>query len=331
MILIAGSANLDFVVRATHIPAPGETVLGHSFQTFPGGKGANQAVACVRAGGAATSMLLALGEDAFAAPLVDSLTQAHVTLHTVRIAEQPTGTAFICVSADGENAITVAPGANNCLTAAHLPPLAGVSHLLMQLETPVPTVLAYAQAARAAGVQVVLNAAPAPTQALPAELLALVDILIVNKGELAAIVAAQYSKAAAQHNTEPDPIAPLGLQDQLAQLNVPCVVVTLGGAGCVARVKHAATGDTSSDTNSEASSGAGSHMMVQAAYKIDVVDTTAAGDTFCGVLVAALSQGSPMADALQTASAAAALTCTKMGAQSSIPQQDAVKRFMLLA
>ena len=335
MVLIAGSANLDFVVRAAHIPAPGETVLGHSFQTFPGGKGANQAVACARAGGAATSMLLALGDDAFAAPLIESLTQAHVTLHTVRIAEQPTGTAFICVSAYGENAITVAPGANSCLTAAHLPTLAGVSHLLMQLETPVPTVLAYAQAAKAAGVQVVLNAAPAPAQALPAELLALVDILIVNEGELAAIVAAQNSKAAAQHNTAPDPIAPLGLQDQLAQLDVPCVVVTLGGAGCVARVKHAATGDTSSDTssdtNSEASRGAGSHMMVQAAYKIDVVDTTAAGDTFCGVLVAALSQGSPMADALQTASAAAALACTKMGAQSSIPQQDAVKQFMLLA
>ena len=319
MVLIAGSANLDFVVRAAHIPAPGETVLGHSFATFPGGKGANQAVACARAGGAATQMLLALGDDAFAAPLIDSLTQAQVGLHTVRALGQPTGTAFICVSAEGENAITVAPGANACLTAADLPSLAGVSHLLMQLETPVPTVLAYAQAARAAGVKVVLNAAPA--QALPGELLALVDILVVNEGELAAIVAAQNFQAAARQDAASAPVAAPCLHDQLAQLDVPCVVVTLGGAGCVARVKNAAVGSGSG----------GIETITQAAYKIDVVDTTAAGDTFCGVLVAAFSQGSALADALQTASAAAALTCTKMGAQSSIPTQDAVKQFMLLA
>ena len=319
MVLIAGSANLDFVVRAAHIPAPGETVLGHSFTTFPGGKGANQAVACARAGGAATRMLLALGNDAFAAPLIDSLTQAQVSLHMVHVAGQPTGTAFICVSAEGENAITVAPGANACLTAADLPSLAGVSHLLMQLETPVPAVLAYAQAARAAGVKVVLNAAPA--QALPGELLALVDILVVNEGELAAIVAAQTSQVAAQQDIASAPIAALSLHDQLAQLDVPCVVVTLGGAGCVARVKNAAVDNASGCIET----------ITQPAYKIDVVDTTAAGDTFCGVLVAALSQGSALADALQTASAAAALTCTKMGAQSSIPQQDAVKQFMLLA
>ncbi len=294
MVLIAGSANLDFVVRAAHIPAPGETVLGHSFQTFPGGKGANQAVACARAGGVATSMLLAVGDDAFAVPLIDSLTQAQVQLHTVRVKDAPTGTAFICVSADGENAITVAPGANYSLAAQHLPPLHNTTHLLMQLETPVPTVLAYAQAAKAQGVQVVLNAAPA--QALPAELLALVDILIVNEGELTALTPASRSHS---------------VQDKLAQLHVPCVVVTLGSAGCVARV--------------------GNDLIKQAAYPIDVVDTTAAGDTFCGVLVAALSQGHAMAQALQTASAAAALTCTRMGAQSSIPQHQAVKQFMLTA
>ena len=322
MVLIAGSANLDFVVRAEHIPAPGETVLGHSFATFPGGKGANQAVACARAGGAVTRMLLALGNDAFAAPLIESLTQAQVSLHTVRVAGQPTGTAFICVSAEGENAITVAPGANACLTAADLPSLVGVSHLLMQLETPVPTVLAYAQAARAAGVKVVLNAAPA--QALPGELLALVDILVVNEGELAAIVAAQTSQAAARQDATPAPVAALSLHDQLAQLDVPCVVVTLGGAGCVARVKNA-------DVDNGSANNAKSDTLTQAAYKIDVIDTTAAGDTFCGVLVAALSQGNALADALQIASAAAALTCTKMGAQSSIPTQAAIKQFMLSA
>ena len=179
MILVAGSANLDFVVRAKHIPAPGETVLGFDFKNFSGGKGANQAIACARAGGAVTQMLLALGYDAFAQPLEASLNAAHVYMHIKRVADKPTGTAFICVSDDGENAITVAPGANNALAPEDLPSLDGCSHLLMQLETPLATVTAYAQAAQARGVKVVLNAAPA--QALPTELLALIDILIVTK------------------------------------------------------------------------------------------------------------------------------------------------------
>jgi ribokinase len=296
MILVVGSANLDFVVRAGHIPAPGETVLGRDFQTFPGGKGANQAVACARAGGIPTAMLLALGSDAFAQPLVESLTRAGVQLHTVRSA-QPTGVAFICVSADAENAITVAPGANNELQPAHLaqhlPSFQDITHLLMQLETPIATVQAYAQAAKAAGVQVVLNAAPA--RALPAALLALVDILIVNEGELTALTSPQGS-----------------LQDKLAQLDVPCVVVTLGGQGCLARI--------------------GSALLTQAAYSVEVVDTTAAGDTFCGALVAALSLSSDRAaalpHALQYASAAAALACTVLGAQTSIPSASAVRQLM---
>src|SRR5580765_7614766 len=108
-IFVAGSANLDFVVRAAHVPAPGETVLGREFRTFPGGKGANQAIACARAGGAATTMLLALGDDPFASPIEASLRDAGVTLHVKRAADAPTGTAFICLADDAENAITVAP------------------------------------------------------------------------------------------------------------------------------------------------------------------------------------------------------------------------------
>jgi ribokinase len=193
MVLVAGSANLDFVVRAPHIPAPGETVLGGAFQTFAGGKGANQALACARAGGVATHMLLALGEDAFAAPIEASLRSAGVILHTVRPSGVPTGTAFICVDDQGENAITVAPGANACLQTAHLPALQGFSHLLLQLEIPLPTVAAYALAAQAAGLRVVLNAAPA--QALSPALLAAVDLLVVNEGELRTLAGNQGSVA----------------------------------------------------------------------------------------------------------------------------------------
>ncbi|MEO8118931.1 MAG: ribokinase [Rhodoferax sp.] len=293
MILVAGSANLDFSVRASHIPAPGETVMGRDFKTFPGGKGANQAVACARAGAAATHMLLALGDDAYALPLEASLAGAGVQMHIVRVKEQATGTAFICVSDDAENAITVAPGANLALTAADLPPLAGFTHLLLQLEIPVESVTAYAQAARAADVKVVLNAAPA--QRLPAELLALIDVLVVNEGELA--VVADLSGSVAQC---------------LARIAVPCVVVTLGHRGCCARLDG--------------------EFSFQTAFDITPIDTTGAGDTFCGVLVAALSQGDNLQQALQQAlrqaSAAGALACTQLGAQSSIPSQAEVSALL---
>lgn len=289
MILVAGSANLDFVVRANHIPAPGETVLGFDFKTFPGGKGANQAIACARAGGVDTEMLLALGDDAFAQPLEASLKAAHVRMHIKRVAGGPTGTAFICVSDDAENAITVAPGANLALNPGDLPSLDGCSHLLMQLETPLATVAAYAQAASAQGVKVVLNAAPA--QALPADLLMLVDILIVNEGELAAI---------ADHSGS--------VEQCLARVQVQCVIVTLGGEGALARVDG--------------------QLIKQAAFPVKLVDTTAAGDTFCGVLVAALSQGQSVAQAMRWACAAGALACTKPGAQTSIPTQSELTTFL---
>jgi ribokinase len=289
MILVSGSANLDFVVRAPHIPAPGETVLGHGFATYPGGKGANQAVACARAGGAETHMLVAVGQDPQAEPLLASLRAAGVDVKCVRSPDQRTGSAFICVANNAENAITVAPGANLSLRPDHLPDLNGYSHLLMQLEIPLPTVTAYALAARQQGVKVVLNAAPA--QALPPGLLVAVDLLVVNEGELAAMVS-----------------HPMSLVTNLAQLPVACIVVTLGQRGCVARL--------------------GNNFYVQAAYPVTAVDTTGAGDTFCGVLVAALDRGESLADAMRHASAAAALACIQPGAQSSIPSAADVDVFL---
>ena len=289
MILVAGSANLDFVVRAPHIPAPGETVLGHGLRTHPGGKGANQAVACARAGGAPTHMLLGLGTDAHALPLEASLREAGVTQHVLRCDDVATGTAFICVSDDGENAITVASGANHALRAEHLPPLDGITHLLMQLETPLPTVLSYARSARSQGVRVVLNAAPA--QALDAELLDLLDVLIVNEGELASISGSSESVAAG-----------------LKRLRVPQVVVTLGARGCCARL--------------------GDAYLLQPGFPVQPVDTTGAGDTFCGTLVAALSLGQEWPDALRRATAASAPAWVQASAQTSIPTAQAVDDFL---
>jgi ribokinase len=287
-VLVAGSANLDFVVRAAHVPAPGETVLGREFATFPGGKGANQAVACARAGGAYTRMLLALGDDAYGAVLDKALAEAGVERHVIRAPDVASGTAFICLSDDAENAITVAPGANMQLLPHHLPSLRGVSHLLLQLETPLETVASFAHIAHAAGVKVVLNAAPAT--ALPAELLDDVDLLVVNEGELATLA------------------GPGTLAAQLARLPVPCVVVTLGARGCVAR--------------------RGGELLLQPAFPVEAVDTTAAGDTFCGALAARLAQHASLADALRFASAASALACTRLGAQTSVPTRADVDAWL---
>lgn len=288
-VLVAGSANLDLVVRAAHIPAPGETVLGRDFATFPGGKGANQAVACARAGNMHTRMLLALGEDDFAIPLEASLRSAGVELDIVRQADQPTGVAFICLSDDAENAITVAPGANSALRAEHLADLSGTSHLLLQLETPLNAVTAWAHTAQAAGVEVVLNAAPA--RALPDELLAAVDILIVNEGELGMIAGVDGD-----------------IPTALARIAADNVVVTLGARGCCARVHG--------------------RILLQPSFQVEPVDTTGAGDTFCGTLVAALAQGSSFEDALRRACAASALACTRLGAQSSIPTSAEVDEML---
>jgi len=288
-VLVAGSANLDFVVRAAHVPAPGETVLGREFATFPGGKGANQAVACARAGGAATRMLLALGDDPYAAPLEASLHSAGVELHVVRMRDVATGTAFICLADDAENAITVAPGANNALRASHLPSLDGVSHLLLQLETPIDAVTAYAVAAHNAGIRVVLNAAPA--RELPTALIDALDVLIVNEGELATVTGVHGHIAEA-----------------LTHLAVPCVIVTLGARGACAR--------------------AHGKFHLQAAYRVNPVDTTGAGDTFCGAFTAALSHGLDLPLALARASAAGALATTRLGAQAGVPAQNEVEEFL---
>jgi ribokinase len=288
-VLVAGSANVDFVVRAAHVPAPGETVLGRELGTYPGGKGANQAVASARAGGAPTRMLLALGEDSFAKYLEDSLLSAGVQLHIVRVPRESTGVALICLSDDAQNAITVAPGANAQLRASELPQLDDVAILLLQLETPLDAVAGMARAARAHGVTVMLNAAPA--RALPPDLLETVDILVVNEDELTKAVGYRGS-----------------MRDTLAAVKTNTAIVTLGANGVCARE--------------------GDAFLTQPAFAVQPVDTTGAGDTFCGALAAALASGRALPEGLRRACAAAALATTKLGAQSSIPAYDEVEKLL---
>ncbi len=280
MILVAGSANIDFVTRVQHIPAPGETVLGGSYSVSGGGKGANQAVACARAGGK-VAFLGALGQDPFAETLRASLRESGAQDLSVPL-ELPTGAAFISVSEAGENAITVASGANAGLMPDMLPELTGFTHLVMQLEIPLPTVLAFAQAARAAGVRVILNAAPAAE--LPPELLGSVDLLVVNEGELAALV------------------GPGHVREQLrraARLGPAQVIVTLGAEGSLALDAQT--------------------FITVPALPVAVLDTTGAGDTYVGALVTALSEGAALPQAMRFAGTAAALACTRPGAQPSMP------------
>lgn len=291
MILVAGSLNVDFSVRVPHLAAPGETVIGADYTVSPGGKGANQAVACARAGGP-VAMLGALGSDPYAELLRASLRDSGADLTHLLTLAGPTGAAFIGVSDGGENSILVASGANARLRPEHLPDLAGVTHLVMPLETPLDTVRAYARQASAAGVQVVLNAAPA--RPLDQELLANVNILIVNAGELRAV-----SDAAGLGGSVSERAA------GLRQLGPEVVVVTLGAEGCLAA---SADGETR-----------------RPAHSVQVVDTTGAGDTFCGVLVAYLERGTELSEALKAATVGAALACTKAGAQPSMPSRAEIE------
>lgn len=291
LVLVAGSANADYVVRAASIPEPGETVLGGDLAVFPGGKGANQAVAVARAGGARTAMLVALGDDGSGRMLEGSLFDAGVSLHVKR-SSRSTGAALITVSNAGENAITVAPGANSDLAPSDLPDLAGVAWLVLQLETPIETVVAYAGTARASGVKVLLNAAPA--HALPAALLGDVDLLVVNEEELTSVVGPDGTLAA-----------------RLERVGVGTVVVTLGGRGACALAK----GET----------------ILQPAFAVTPVDTTAAGDTFCGVLAAGMAESLGLPEAMRRAAAAGALATTRAGAQASIPTCADVDAFLATA
>ncbi|MFI6343933.1 ribokinase [Streptomyces sp. NPDC050560] len=288
-IVVLGSANMDLVAYAKVAPALGETVTGESFRTVAGGKGANQAVAAARAGGAVT-MAGAVGDDAFGARLRAVLAEAGVDTGRLRTTGTPTGTAHIVVDGEGRNAIVVVPGANGTVTGlaeGDEAAIAAAGTLLLQLEVPLAGVLAGARAAREHGVRTVLT--PAPAQPLPDELLARVDLLVPNEHEAAALAGVEDPRAAAR--------ALLDL--------VPEVVVTMGARGSLYL-------------------GRGLEPLVVPARPARAKDTTAAGDTFVGALAVALGEGRPMPDALAWATAAAALSVEREGASSSMPGRAAI-------
>ncbi|GLZ57830.1 ribokinase [Micromonospora sp. NBRC 107095] len=283
-VAVVGSANMDLVAMAPALPRPGETMLGTDFVMVPGGKGANQAVAAVRAG-ASCAFLGAIGSDAFGVTLRARITAAGVDTSHLRVVYGASGVALVMVNAQGENAIVVTPGANDALlglTEEELATVRAADVLVAQLEIPVQTVTAAAVAARDAGTTVILNAAPA--RDLPPELLAAVDLLVVNEGEAQAL-------------------AGRGREEPRALLDLtPRAVLTLGGAGAWYVDRD------------------GTEVHVPA-VPVDVVDSTAAGDAFTAALAVGWGEGRHVVDAVRWASAAGAACVRKLGASVALPQR----------
>lgn len=290
-VVVFGSLNMDLVARVPRMPAPGETLAGHGFLANPGGKGANQAVACARQGGR-VEMVGRVGGDSHGAQLKATLVAEGVEASGVAIEpDLGTGVAMIMVDDRAQNCIAVIAGANASVNAADAqalrPRLAGAAMLLLQLEMPMPAVVRAAQVARECGCTVLLN--PAPAQPLPDALWPLVDLLVLNETEacllsgLPEVTRANAAQAGAL----------------LLRRGVRDVLVTLGADGVA-----------------WCSRDGGRHFE---ALAVQAVDTTAAGDTFIGALAARRVEGATMADAIRFAMVAAALCVTRHGAQAAMP------------
>ncbi|OJW28775.1 MAG: ribokinase, partial [Rhodanobacter sp. 67-28] len=288
---VVGSINMDLVTQAPRFVGPGETILGERFLTVPGGKGANQAVAAARLG-AEVALVGALGRDAFGDQLHAGLAAEHVDLtHVARLDDSASGTASITV-AGGENQIIVVPAANTRVTPAHVEAarslLERADAVLVQMEIPLETVEATVRLGHRLGVPVILN--PAPAQKLPTDWLKLARYVTPNQHELAILLGA-------------DPTEDFKALMQRA----PCpVVLTRGGEGAWYREQG--------------------EPLHQPGFKVDVVDSTGAGDTFNATLAVFLKEG--LAAAVRKACAAAALSVTKLGAQGGMPTGRELDRFL---
>jgi ribokinase len=287
VIVVFGSLNVDCIARVPRLPRDGDTLLAVGYAVAPGGKGANQALAARRAG-AHVHLFGCVGRDGHAVDATRLLRDDGVLLDGVVAVEAPTGVAWINVDEDGANAITVVPGANALARGGAVPGrlLVEGTTLLMQLEVPVPEVAALAQRARRHGARVMLNAAPPMT--LPVDLLAALDVLVVNESE-----AAQLAGASAVDDW-------CGVRER----GGCATFVTLGARGARTMMDGA--------------------LRTVPAPVVDVRDTVGAGDAFTGALAAALDRGAPRAMALREALAAGALACTVNGAQPAMPRQAAI-------
>lgn len=298
-IVVVGSLNMDFVFSVERLPLPGETILGRDFRTVPGGKGANQAFAAARLvrDGIAVRMIGRVGADSFGAALKANLVGVDVSpvLETVSVA---TGVACIHVDEAGQNSITVAPGANALLSESDIRSerwaFEGARCVLLQLEIPLETVEAALRQGREAGAVCILD--PAPARPLPKEILELVDIATPNENEACVLAGVEPSRLSVADAS--------AIGHKILELGVGAVIVKLGDQGSV----YCRSGVT----------------IASPPFPVQAVDSTAAGDTFNAALAVALAEGAGEEDALRFANAAAAISVTRIGAQTSAPDRAEV-------
>ena len=298
-ILVIGSSNTDLIAKVERFPEAGETVQGRFFFQAMGGKGANQALAAHRSGGE-VKFVTCLGDDAHGQNTLRYYQQEGLDVSLSRIVKDiPTGTAMILVNDQGENCIVITPGANNEVSPVLIrnieKEIATAFMIVLQMEIPLETVEEVCALAARYGTAVLLNVAPA--REVDAALLKAIQILVVNETEIETIT----GQSIASRGVE-------AVMDSLLQMGPKTVILTLGRNGCLVK-----------NTNISR------HVP---AFLVDSVDSAAAGDTFCGALVARLSRGDDLLDAVKFATAASAICVTKMGAQPSIPKEDEVNHFL---
>ncbi|ASQ79215.1 ribokinase [Enterobacter cloacae complex sp. CDL006] len=299
-LVVLGSINADHILNLETFPTPGETVTGNQYQVAFGGKGANQAVAAGRSG-ANIAFIACTGDDDTGERVRKQLASDNIDIAPVSVvAGESTGVALIFVNAEGENVIGIHAGANAALTTERVEAqrgiIAGAEALLMQLESPVESVLAAAKIAHENHTSVLLN--PAPARVLSDELLALVDIITPNETEAEKLTGIRVE------NDDDAARAALALHEK----GIGTVIITLGSRGVWASVN-----------------GEGRRVP---GFKVKAIDTIAAGDTFNGALVTALLEGKAMDDAIRFAHAAAAIAVTRKGAQPSVPWRKEIDEFL---
>lgn len=300
---VVGSLSCDFVMRVPRRPQKGETIIGTDFQTFVGGKGNNQALAAARAGGI-VSMIGKVGRDHFGDQIEAKLKETSVDCrYLARDTEVSTGIADILVDADGDNSICIAPQANARLACADIELARQViqesKYLLLQLEIPLQTVCTAARIAKEEGVTVILNPAPAPADGLPKELWDLVDVIVPNQTEAELLTGIAAG----------DLIGAIDSARRMQDLGAKCVIITLGETGAVLLDEKKIP-------------------FACPAFPVEVVDTTAAGDAFCGGLMASLARGRTMEESMVFGCAAGALATTKLGAEPSLPLRQEIEHLL---
>ena len=300
-IVVIGSSNTDMVVKTTHLPIGGETVLGGDFFMNAGGKGANQAVAAARYGNRVV-FVAKTGNDLFGEQVRASMKEDGIVTDYVFVdPEHPSGVALITVNQEAENCIVVAGGANmyldkNDIDKAH-DEIVNANVVLMQLETPIATVEYAAQMAAEAGVRVILNPAPAPAEPLSKELISNLFLITPNRSEASRLTGIDVNDMESAQRAA----------QALYDMGAKNVIITLGSEGSLVYDGHM--------------------MMRVEAVKVEAVDTTAAGDTYNGVLASVIAEGKSLIDAVHEATVAGAISVTRMGAQPAAPTREEIKNF----